>query len=393
MSGNGSITENLSKYVNHHIKPFVDKLPAYLEDTPHFLRILEEENEIGPALKNEILVTIDVSSLYTNIQPLEGIEEVRNCLKTREEASVPTEFLCRMLEQVLTANIFEFDQKLFVQKIGTAMGTVCAPPFANIFMHKIDVLLRDLARAITKENEENEDPIRLYKRFLDDIFMVWRGSLDELQVFLKEINKIHPTIKFTAELTSPFLCDIEGPHDCFCHQTRSVPFLDTSVSVKEGKFSTDLYKKPTDRCQYLLPSSCHPSHIVKNIPFNLAYRILRICSEEEYLHKRMGELKNLLISREYREKSIDDAISRVMKISRREAIKKVEKQKNERPVFVLTYNPALPSVSHIIQKHWRVMKSDPYLRKVFQQPPMVALRRTDNLRKKLIKGRKEKSME
>ena len=48
------------------------------------------------------------------------------------------------------------------------------------------------------------------------------------------------------------------------------------------------------------------------------------------------------MSREYREKSIDDAISRVLKISRREAIKKVTKMKNERPVFVLTYNPALP---------------------------------------------------
>jgi len=65
---------------------------------------------------------------------------------------------------------------------------------------------------------------------------------------LKEINKIHPTIKFTAELTSPFLCDIEIPHDCFCHQTRSVSFLDTSVSVKEGKFST----WPTESLEFVL---------------------------------------------------------------------------------------------------------------------------------------------
>ena len=48
---------------------------------------------------------------------------------------------------------------------------------------------------------------------------------------------------------------------------------------------------------------------------------------------------------------------------------------------------ALPSVSHILQKHWRVMKSDPYLKKVFPEPPMVAFRRTDNLRKKLIKAK------
>ena len=85
---------------------------------------------------------------------------------------------------------------------------------------------------------------------------------------------------------------------------------------------------------------------MKNIPFNLAYKILRICSEEEYYIKRLEELKILLFSREYREKSIEDAISRVLNISRKEAIKKVEKRKNQRPVFVLTFNPALPSVSH-----------------------------------------------
>ena len=144
---------------------------------------------------------------------------------------------------------------------------------------------------------------------------------------------------------------------------------DTRVSIKGGKFSTDQYKKPTDRCQYLLPSSCHPAHIAKNIPYNLAYRILRICSEPEDLEKRFGELKKLLLEREYRERCIDDAIRRVMKISRREALKKVEKRKNERPVFAITYNPSLPSVSHILNKHWRVMKNDPYLKKVFPLPP------------------------
>ena len=50
---------------------------------------------------NEILVTIDVSSLYTNISPEEGNEEVREFLLGREDTSVPTEFLVRILEQVL----------------------------------------------------------------------------------------------------------------------------------------------------------------------------------------------------------------------------------------------------------------------------------------------------
>ena len=38
-----------------------------------------------------------------------------------------------------------------------------------------------------------------------------------------------------------------------------------SISIKNGKIVTDLYRKPTDRVQYLLPSSCHPNHIFNNI--------------------------------------------------------------------------------------------------------------------------------
>ena len=264
------------------------------------------------------------------------------------------------------------------------MGTVCAPPYANIFMNKMDHLLKTLAKSLT---ENGENPIRLFKRFLDDIFIVWKGTIEELQTFLKEINSLHPTIKFTAEFTSPYRCDVEGPHDCFCHQTQSIPFLDTKVSINGGKLITDLYKKPTDRCQYLLPSSCHPSHISKNIPYNLCYRLLRICSERDTLKTRLDELKDLLLSREYRKNVVEDAIKRVLGISREEALQRVTKKKSDRTVFVLSYNPALPSVSGILKKHWRVMTKDPYLKKVFPAPPMVAFRRAKNLRDKLIKAK------
>ena len=166
-----------------------------------------------------------------------------------------------------------------------------------------------------------------------------------------------------------------------------VPFLDTCVSIKDGKFFTDLYRKPSDRCQYLLPSSCHPSHVTQNIPYNLCYRLLRICSNNETLERRLAELKELLVSRSYRPKSIDDAINKVMKIPREEALKKVERKENERPVFIISYNPALPSLTQILKRHWKVMSKDPYLKKVFPEPPMVAYRRAKNLRDKLVKAR------
>lgn len=74
-------------------------------------------------------------------------------------------------------------------------------------------------------------------------------------------------------------------------------------------------------------------------------------------------------------------------MSREEALKKVKKKENDRPVFVVTYNPALPSISGILKKHWRVLSKDPYLKTVFPSPPMVAYRRAKNLKDKLVRAK------
>ena len=57
-------------------------------------------------------------------------------------------------------------------------------------------------------------------------------------------------------------------------------------------------------------------------------------------------------------KIIQAEINRILKITRDEALKKVERMENDRPVFVITYNPALPSLSQILKKRWKVMIKD-----------------------------------
>ena len=39
-------------------------------------------------------------------------------------------------------------------------------------------------------------------RYLDDIFMIWTGNEDELREFIKYLNNLHRTIKFTLEQSS-----------------------------------------------------------------------------------------------------------------------------------------------------------------------------------------------
>ena len=117
-------------------------------------------------------------------------------------------------------------------------------------------------------------------------------------------------------------------------------------------------------------------------------QIVRICSSSEAREKRFSELKDMLLSREYSSNIINAAIDRARNIPRLEALKKVVKCKtSERPVFVIHYDPRLPSVNNIIKKHYRVMTQDPKMKEVFPEPPIIAYKRQKNLREALIRAK------
>ena len=200
-------------------------------------------------------------------------------------------FILELLELVLSQNIFEFDEKLFRQEIGTAMGGKPAPDYANIFMAKFDHQIMNVTYGLFSD----EVRIKFYKRFLDDIFLIFKGNNSELHLWLDIVNALDPWIKFTINHTSKTKCD-----HCDDDAKDKIPFLDTQVEIKNNKIITDLYKKPTDRNMYLLPSSCHVTSVCDNIPYSLCLRIIRICSEPEARDLRSSELKILLLARDYR---------------------------------------------------------------------------------------------
>ena len=349
ISASGSIMENIGQYVEHYIKDHANKHPSYLQDTPDFLRVIEKRNEGPPLPPNAILVTIDVSALYTNIPQDEGLKCVKETLEERNKPALPTEFIIKLLELILKNNIFEFNSEYFIQLIGTAMGSKPAPSYANIFMAKqIDPAIRKLA----KDLHQGKDPIDLFKIFLDDIFLVYTGTVQSLHTFLMELNNIHPSIKFTMSHTTPPTMENPG---CDCNSEQAIQFLDTSCKIIGGKIITDLYRKETDRNQYLLPSSCHPAHVTGNIPFSLAMRIVRICAVKEDREKRFVELRDLLLARDYKLKSIEAAIQKARNIPRQEALKKVHRDNaSTRPVFVQShfhFHTEQFYITHLLAEH------------------------------------------
>ena len=146
------------------------------------------------------------------------------------------------------------------------------------------------------------------------------GSTKKLHELLDKINKINPTIQLTMNHTSLKNESLEDR--CSCKETYQIPFLDTLLSIKEGKIDIDLYKKESDRNQYLLPTSCHSKHTTRAIPYSLSLRIVRICIDPHNREKRFQELKMKLIERGYQEKVIDSAINKARKVPRKVALRK-----------------------------------------------------------------------
>ena len=142
-----------------------------------------------PPPPNALLFTLDVSPLYTNIPHNEGIATCRHFLDTRDRNSstVATETLCDLIHMILTMNNLTFNNKHYLQIHGTAMGTRIAPSYANLFLAKFET--DALPRAPYQPHT--------WWRYIDDIFMIWTHSIDDLHAFTSYLNGIHPTIKFT----------------------------------------------------------------------------------------------------------------------------------------------------------------------------------------------------
>ena len=118
----------------------------------------------------------------------------------------------------------------------------------------------------------------------------------------------------------------------------------------------------------------------------MAFRILRICSDEEKFEKRLLELKtNFLLPRNYHSKVIDCQFKRVKNLpgenyleKRTNALKKKEIKENEkknRVIAPVDFNPSLPNLSEVFSKHFKAMVfRKPELKETFEHPPMPVFR-------------------
>ena len=118
---------------------------------------------------------MDVASLYANIPQDEGITTVCEAYQKyhNNNPPIPSHYLKQILGLILKENSFQFNGENYLQVHGTAMGTKMAVAFANLFMAEIET---------TMLNERRIKP-KVWKRYIDDVFCLYRMSVNKTLIY------------------------------------------------------------------------------------------------------------------------------------------------------------------------------------------------------------------
>ena len=123
ISGCDGPTERTSSFLDHILQPIAKAQKSYLKDTTQFINFIEKRQ----VLNNAILVSMDVTSLYTNIPQEEGIHTVCKAYEAfyKNNTPIPTNSLRGLLRLIVQENSFQFNGRNYLQTHGTAMGSLC----------------------------------------------------------------------------------------------------------------------------------------------------------------------------------------------------------------------------------------------------------------------------
>lgn len=276
---------NLSKILADSMKPLLNRVSAHLRNTSEFINIILQREWIINNSTQYFFGSLDVSNLYGSI-PLTGTQNVYDIVGNFFEIHKEVTILSNMsqsdfvkLLKLSTSDVTNIKGTPYKQLRGLAMGNNLSPILAIIYMDYIE------SRIINTNGN-----IILWKRYIDDIFIISTSPLDNI---ITVANSISENIQFTLELPN---------------FTNTLPFLDTSVLYQPdlNSFDTSLYIKPLHSNHVLPFQSFVPMQRKIALLKSERIRALRNCSNVDEQQKALQILKKRFILNDYPVSIIDE---------------------------------------------------------------------------------------
>ena len=285
------ITSSFCYLIDFVLRPLVKNTESFILDSQNLIQKLENI-EIPDGC---ILATGDFDSLYSNIVHEDCIFMICDFLKDKLDTKyMNIRAFNSFLKIVLKNNFFKYNNRFYLQIKGIAMGTVCGPSIANIFVYIYESKWLYIHRPLA------------YYRFIDDVL-----------VLVKDLNLIDSLKNAFGSLTLNF------------ETGNVVKFLDLEISIDllSKRLNFCIYFKPTNTFSYLYIYSNHPNFIFKNIVTSVLIRIRRICTKYSDFVFFYSLIHNQFILRGYESKTLTKIFTMVSSLDRNKLLKYKEKKK------------------------------------------------------------------
>ncbi len=293
------VTTPAAILIDKSLQSAMKSLPSYIPNSMEMVKLLEQSQFPSTA----ILWTADVKALYPNV-PTDS-QAIKRVLERAGEAdngalrsaAVNTDALQDLLEWCLHNHYVQGpDRAIRRQLTGLGMGIAFAPAYANIWLATYEESI--VNDAMTSGN------LCFYRRYIDDLFGVWLGTREQLELFIGDMSNFYPTIKLEG-------IQIAMPGEV-------VNFLDLSIrlDIQEDmptaeRYETSViirtYQKPLNVYQYIPHYSFHNKKVIEGWPVTEIMRYIRNDTLEADCDSMIKHLQARLQARAYPQRVLDNA--------------------------------------------------------------------------------------
>lgn len=226
----------------------------------------------------EIFLSLDIKNLYNNIPIQETIQIIDNTLRQKNENSLVIEQLTEITRLILQQNYFMFNNEIYVQNEGVAMGSPLSGIISEIFLQNLEDKV--IETIIKKHN------IKLYRRYVDDIILICEEN--RVNDIVHDFNNLHNKLNFTYEK----------------EETQTLNYLDICLRRRNNKIEFSIYRKNTFTDTVIHKNSNHP-YKQKIAAFNnMIHRMLNIPMNKDNYNKELNTIFQIATNNGYKKEEI-----------------------------------------------------------------------------------------
>lgn len=232
--------------------------------------------------ENHELISLDVSSLYTNVPVTEAISVCADLMYNGKNPLPPVDKDTFITLATLASCdvVLATHDGLYRQVDGLAMGSPPAPHLANGWMSQFDNTLQGTSS--------------LYTRYMDDILTENHKDLTSSR--LSDANSLHSNLRFTLERET----------------NGGLSFLDMRVINNNGALESTWYTKPTDTGLIMNYHALAPKKYKHSVVSGFVHRIYRACSSWHNFHDSLEKAKTILLNNQYPPSFFEPIISNTL---------------------------------------------------------------------------------